>query len=176
VFEKPTGVGEAAPNSKHQAPDARIPRGTPGGPTSQRPPRFVLTEAQRQLAVQAFESALADSVLAYDIAQLGLFHDEDETFIRREVERMLYDQKLPNGGEKEKRMIERLRDVAAKADKEWTHLGRVHHAISEWNKVLPANPRNAGRYYTRRPLTVKEDKDFFKDMMFLRDAAHGAKD
>ena len=70
--------------------------------------RFVLTPEQEARAASAFRKALDDSVLAYEVGQLGLFHEEDETFIQREVERMLYEQKLPNGGDKERRMIERL--------------------------------------------------------------------
>ena len=84
--------------------------------------RFVLTPEQRQRAVTAFEKAIDASVLADDVGQLGLFDEDDETYIRREVERMLYEQKLPNGGDKEPRMIERLKEIGNKADRGWAHI------------------------------------------------------
>ena len=149
----------------------------PGPAKAGTPYRFVLTPEQSKRATLAFEKALDASVLAYDVGQLGLFHEDDETFIRREVERMLYDQKLPNGGDKERRMIERLEELAAaNAKTGWAHLGRCRHAITEWKKVMPDNPRNAGRYYTRRPLTSKDDKDFFKEMLTLEESAGLSKD
>ena len=154
-----------------------IPDGTSGGPASKKPYSFVHTDEQRERATAAFEKALDDAVPVEDVARLGLLNDvEDEMFIRREVERMLYEQKLPNGGHKERKMIERLRDLVAKADKEWIHLERALHAISQWNLVLPANPRNAGRYYTRRALTPKTDKQFFEEMTFLKEAAQNSKE
>src|ERR1035437_2134226 len=134
--------------------------------------RFVLTPEQEARAVSAFQKALDGSVLAYEVGQLGLFHEDDEEWIRREVERMLYDQKLPNGGDKERKMIKRFEEMAAdNAKTGWDHLGRCQHAISEWKQVLSADPRNAGRYYTRRKLTMKDDKDFFNAMFTLEDQA-----
>jgi hypothetical protein len=160
--ERPGGVPEAG------SPKAEI-----RNPNSQRP-RYEFTPEQDRLAIAAFEKALDDSVLPYDVGQLGLFHEDDETFIQREIERLLYEQKLPDGGDKERSMIERLEDFVAKIAKineGWTHLGRLHHAISQWKLMLPDNPRNAGRYYTRRALTPKDDKEFFSEMITTRNTA-----
>lgn len=118
----------------------------------------------------AFQSVLDTSVPAYEIGQLKLFHDEEERFIREEVERKLYDPQLPNGGSKERRMIERLTRLAR--DTEWQGHKRAAYAITQWEKVLPADPRNAGRYYRRKALTPRVDKKEFEWLTDLKDSAH----
>src|ERR1019366_9103511 len=112
---------EEAPNPKQQAPDV----GIPGGVHSSRSARpvYKLTAEQRARATAAFERVLDEAVLPYEVGQLGLWSDEDETFIRREVERLLYEPKLANGGDKERSMIERLEKLPAKADPDWAHAG-----------------------------------------------------
>ena len=83
----------------------------------------------------AFMRVLDAAVPAYEVGQLNLFHDEDEKFIRDEVDRKLYEPQLPNGGQKERRMIERLKKLAE--EKDWS--------TSRWKM----SPRSAAR--ARRP-------------------------
>jgi len=129
-------------------------------------------EADRR--VYATIMQIADETLPpYELGQLSFFADEDENFIRTEVERMLYEAKLPNGGEKERKMIERLRKLAQ--DTEWAGCGRALAAISHWQAVLPEDPRNAGRYYMRRPLSPKNKVEYEWAVM-IRAASHDAKE
>ena len=111
----------------------------------------------------------------YELGQLVLFGgneeiDQVEKYLHKEVERMLYEPTLPNGGNKERAMIERLKPMAL--DARWNGHIQAAYAIKQWKSVLPDNPAHAGRYYRRQPMTRKQDKDNFKWYCDLRDSAH----
>src|ERR1035441_5738841 len=80
-----------------------------------------------------------------------------------------YEPLLPNGGNKERRIIERLERLARVTA--WDGSNRPSFAIRQWHNVLPFDPRNAGRYYTRRPVTPKTDADLFKGLTTLKENA-----
>ena len=156
-------------------------KGTPPGETQTLARRvYELTPQQEARAVAAFESVLANAVVAYEVGQLGLFDDKDEEYIRKEGERMLYEPQLPRGGAKERRFIERLKRLTE--DKEWDGCGRAHYAISQWQAVLPEEPRvlpdgrrKGGTYYTRRSVTPKTDAELFKWLRALKEIATESK-
>src|ERR1035441_341168 len=99
MSEEPTGGGGAENTVGRE------------GQPSERPARPVyrLTDEQRARAAKAFEEVLANAVPPYEAGQLGLFSEEDELYIQNEVQRMLYEPTLPNGGDRERRVIERLK-------------------------------------------------------------------
>ena len=137
------------------------------------------TERARPAAWHRRTNALAveihdDAVPPYEMGQLNFFPDEDEKYIRQEVERMSYEPELPNGGDKERKIIARLEKLAE--DTEWAGSGRARAAIAHWQKVLPGDPRNAGRYYTRKPMTLKANKDEFLWAQMIRTASHEARE
>jgi hypothetical protein len=133
--------------------------------------RLELTAEQFARGRAAVLAALAESMPAYEMGQLSLFTDEDEDFIRREVERMLYEPSLPNGGGKERRVIERLKQIAVKAGGDWQHQGRAYAAMAKWRAVLAVDPRNPGRYYTRKPMTMKFDSVGVKLLRAMEESA-----
>jgi hypothetical protein len=93
------------------------------------------------------------------------FDDGELRFINREVERRLWEPKLPSGGAKERGIIERLNRVATDEDPDIQFYAR--HTIAKWAGVLPSDPRNVGPYYTRKPLTPRADKDLYDWSMAL---------
>ena len=130
-----------------------------------------LTPAQRERDVEAFETVLATAIPAYEFSPAEQLTAEDEDYIRHEVERMLYEAKLPNGGDRERHVINRLKELARREGPGWEGYWRAQAAIGAWQGVLPDDPRNAGRYYVRRRLSPKDDKanvDFY--MNLKRDA------
>jgi hypothetical protein len=56
-----------------------------------------------------FQNALESSTSPAQIGELEFFSDEDERHIRNEVERMLYEPKLPNAGDRERDCLYLLR-------------------------------------------------------------------
>lgn len=136
--------------------------------------RHALSEEQKQRARAAFMAALENSVPPHEICRLNLFTDEEENIIREEVERLLYMPKLPNGGAKERRIVVRLKKMAT--NEEWAGHARAAHAATVWQTVLPDNPRHAGRYYRRKPLTPTGDKEAYEWTKALRDASHISKE
>jgi len=128
----------------------------------------------------AFADVLESSNAAYEIGQLHLFHDEDEAYIQSEVERKLYEPKLPNGGNRERKMIARLRKLAS--NREFAGASRAGYAAGQWEKVLPTCTchgvgckkcfKKAGAYYSRKKLKHKENKDEFTWYHALKDSAH----
>lgn len=149
------------------------PTSKPPGPV---PPgyRYSLSPEQARRAREAFQSALDSAAPPYELGQLHLFHDDEESFIRKEVERMLYEPQLPNGGQKERRMIERLKRLARQTD--WAGKDRAAYAASRFEKILPENPRHAGRYYMRKPMTPKGDKKAFDWAVALKESAHESRE
>lgn len=139
-------------------------------------------ELKRQVT-EAFEDVLDSGVPPYEVGQLHLFNEEDESFIQREVKRKLHEPELPNGGNRERKIIERLRKLAM--NREFGGHGRASYAIIQWEKVLPdclchgnGCPKcwnSAGRYYTRKPLRPKESKADWEWYTSLRDSAHSSR-
>jgi hypothetical protein len=127
--------------------------------TSNDVPYSLSSEAARR-AREAFQSALDAAVPAYQLGQLHLFQDDEESFIQKEVERKLYEQKLPSGGAKERRTVERLEKLAM--EQEFDGCRRASYAVKMWKKVLADDPRNPGRYYIRHPITPRSNKTDFE--------------
>jgi hypothetical protein len=94
--------------------------------------------------------------------QVRMF-ETDEDLVRKEIERKLYEPQLPNAGDMERRIVERLKKISRKKD--FADAWRASAVIKDWLAVLPEDPRNAGYYYTRAPMSQrsnKEDYDWFK--------------
>jgi hypothetical protein len=100
--------------------------------------------------------------------QLKLFDDSDEDFITKEVERKLYIPLLPNGGDKERKIVERLKKLAR--NKNFADNWRAGLAIKKWMAVLPADARNAGYYYTLTPPTMKSNSADLKWFLERKEA------
>lgn len=139
-----------------------------------------ISKATELRAIAAFEEVLESAVPAYEVGQLHLFHDEDETYIQSEVERKLYEPQLPNGGAKERKIIERLRKLAVNRD--FDGAARAGYAAAQWEKVLPVCTCHgngckkckdkAGAYYSRKALKPKENKEEYKWYHAIRESAH----
>jgi hypothetical protein len=147
----------------------------PTGPPNAGQPNEPSEEIRERMRL-AFQSVLDAAVPAYEIGQLRLFLDADERFIKEEVERKLYDPQLPNGGSKERRVIERLKRLTDDATMPDKVRNRARYAITQWERVLPADPRNAGHYYSRKPLKPTQDKESHKWLMEDLEIAQRNKD
>ncbi|MDE2103821.1 MAG: hypothetical protein KGL39_41670 [Patescibacteria group bacterium] len=98
------------------------------------------------------------AVEANSFWQLKLFGETEEDYIRKEVEKKLYIPQLPNGGDRERAVVEHLKKMARKKD--FADSWHAALLIQKWLRVLPENPRNAGYYYTCAPLTERTCKDY----------------
>ena len=98
-------------------------------------------------------------MLPYDLGQLQLLPDADENYITRQVDRMLYDPQLPNAGDKERKVIKRLEELA---EQDWELKAWVHQAINDYRATLPEDPRQAGRYYFCQPFRRSTDKELYE--------------
>ncbi|MDE2099464.1 MAG: hypothetical protein KGL39_19590 [Patescibacteria group bacterium] len=114
------------------------------------------------------------SVEANSFWQLKLFGETEEDFIRKEVERKLYLSQLPNGGDMERRIVERLKKISRLKD--FADAWRAGLLLKKWLKVLPEDPRNAGHYYTRTPMTPRTSKEDYEWITERLKAAKAAKD
>lgn len=121
---------------------------------------YELPKDAAQRARAEFQRALESSMPANVLWQLKLFDESEEDHIRKEVERKLYEPTLPNGGDRERRIIERLKKISRLKD--FADAWQAGIALNAWSKVLPEDPRNSGRYYIRRPMLEKRDKAEFK--------------
>jgi hypothetical protein len=131
-------------------------------------------ELMRRIRARFERELEQSSVEANSFWQLKLFGETEEDFIRKEVERKLYIPQLPNGGDMERRIVERLKKISRLKD--FADAWRAGIMLKKWLKVLPEDPRNAGHYYTRTPLTPrtgKEDYEWFQERL---KAAKAAKD
>ena len=141
----------------------------PNGDGSSPPPELL-----RRIRARFERELELSSVEANSFWQLKLFGETEEDFIRKEVERKLYNPELRNGGDLERRIVERLKKISRLKD--FADAWRAGLALKKWLKVLPEDPRNAGHYYTRTPMTPrtgKEDFDWFHERL---KAAKAAKD
>lgn len=124
-------------------------------------------------AREEFLRVLATASPPLEVGQLHLFHDDDEAFIAREVDRHLYDPRLPCAGDKERRMIARLEKMAA--EKDWEGHTRAFIMAQKFKALLPDGDKGSGRYYIRHKITPKTDKEGFKWAKALVEAARAAK-
>jgi hypothetical protein len=127
-----------------------------------------------------FRAAIATAMLPYQSGQLDLFTDEEEQYIQREVERMLYEPKLPNAGEQERMWMERLktfaRDESLVADLK-AAAGRYAAAfesllpLQEYIRKGNGWQTLPGCYYIRRPVTPKTNKAIYEAAHALKAAS-----
>jgi len=140
--------------------------------------REIPKEAEARVR-REFERVLDEARPAYELHQLGRFTADEEAFIQQEVERMLYEPKVPNAGDAERRIVQRLK--AMSEDSYWKNseaagkwmgednkndstkniawlCGKAAMAMHKWGEMLPDNPRHPGRYYVRHPLTFRYNK------------------
>ena len=59
-----------------------------------------------------FQRALDSAAPPYELAKQGHFTDEEEAFIQKEVERLLFEPELPNAGDAERKIIKRLKKMS----------------------------------------------------------------
>lgn len=114
-----------------------------------------------------FERALDAAVPAYELGQLGLFNEDIEGYIKKEVDRKLYEPKLPNAGDRERKWVERLEKLAGMS--EWSGSRKAFFAAGRVKALLPKEPWNPGKYYQRTPLTIRNGKAEFEWLQTLRD-------
>ncbi len=139
-------------------------------------PAYELSREQLGRAAEAFAAVLDDAVLAYEIGQLDLFAaDEEELHVQREVERLLYNPELPAGGSRERRVIERIKELRRTAPRDWAGHHRAERMMELYEATLPANPRHGGRYYTRSKLKPSTSKDEWEWFTALEAAAARAR-
>jgi len=123
---------------------------------------------------EAFLRVLADCVPAYGYKRLGGIIEEDQPIIQRRVDRLLYVPCLPCAGDAERQMVRRFEELAAQKD--WDGHPRAFAMAHAFTAILPADPRNPGCYYTRRPLTPKSNKQEYEWVKATLDAARTAKE
>jgi hypothetical protein len=133
----------------------------------------------------AFFAVLDSAVSPLQMGQQEFVTDEEEQFIQREVERLLYEPTLPNAGPRERKWLEKLKGYA----KDDTLVIIVKAAAGRYAQALEGLlPRQEfikkgdgwltlpGCYYTRRPVTPKTNKNLYDAARSLLDAAIQTKD
>lgn len=125
----------------------------------------------------AFRQALAEARAPFQTGQQELFPEEDEAFIQHEVERLLYEPKLPNAGNRERRWIKKLREFARDDALVVTVAMLLKETLKAFEDMLPRQEfvrrgkeylTLPGCYYTRRKLTPKTAKERYKALLELR--------
>jgi hypothetical protein len=133
----------------------------------------------------AFEAVLDAAVSPNQMGLQEFVTDEEEQFIQREVERLLYEPTLPNAGPRERKWLEKLKVYA----KDETLVIIVKAAAGRYAQALEGLlPRQEfikkgegwltlpGCYYTHRPVTPKTNKNLYDAAHSLLDAAKQVKD
>ena len=152
------------------------------------PPNEEVNPAAWVRARAAFEAVLDAAVPPFQLGQQELFTDEEEQYLRREVERMLYEPTLPNAGTRERLWLEKLKGYA----RDESLVVVVKAAAGRYAKALEGLlPRQEyirtpgssekwltlpGCYYGRNPVTPKTNKGLYEGCVALRDAARQLKD
>lgn len=157
------------------------------------------TKEQAERAQAEFRRVLDASVPAYELGQQKLFHDDDENYIRREVDRKLYVPRLPDAGDQERKWLTRLKSmsyaeywqerasampfVAGEGGKSVAWLcARAEAAAKALNALLPRDAYdyrgrpNPGQYYFWHALTSKNDRLGHQRLSALRAAAVEARE
>lgn len=129
-----------------------------------------LTKRAEERAREEFQRALDAALPNYDLWQLKLLNESEEEWVRNEVERMLYEPKLANGGDFERRVVEKLKKLSRQKD--WDGWARAQGAMRAWRNVLPDNPRCPGYYYQRTPLKRAANKEEYEWLQALKHSAH----
>jgi hypothetical protein len=101
--------------------------------------------------VEEFSAVLHGAVPAYEFDQAKLFEPRDEQFIRKEVERKLYEPSLPNGGAREGSWVRKFEAIAKRQDLSEDIRWRARTAAEKWEAIR-------GWYYVRKPLTPTGQK------------------
>ncbi|HEV2327648.1 MAG TPA: hypothetical protein VGY56_02540 [Verrucomicrobiae bacterium] len=138
--------------------------------------KYELSKEAAQRAVVEFDRALNTALPPYELHKLGRFSPEEEAFIQKEVQRLLYEPQLPNAGDSERRIVKRLKSMAdarfwknSEAAASWVvddekkkTIGWLQSkaalAADLWAQILPNNPKHAGRYYICHPLTPRGNR------------------
>jgi hypothetical protein len=155
--------------------------------------RNVISTETAERIREEFMEVLDTAVPPYEVAQLGRFSPEDEKIIQQSVGRLSFVPELPNAGDAERRIVQRLRRMShasfweksegaanwADAEKKravgWL-ANRAMDAAAQWAAVLPENPRNPGWYFVRHPLTYRMNKPEFLWLTELLNCAVFCKD
>jgi hypothetical protein len=142
---------------------------------------FKIPDGKRSRIAQAFLSALKGAVMPYNVDQLELFADEeDEHFVRQEVERLLYEPKLPNAGNQERRWIKKLTEFADDDSLVVAVTQMCREVASAFAGLLPRQEfierrkerlTLPGCYYARKPITPKTASSRWKALIELRNEA-----
>ena len=149
-----------------------------------------ITEAAGARARSAFRAALDEAVPPFRMGQQELFSDEEEQFLQNEVNRLLYEPKLPNAGARERKWVEALR-AYAKDDSLvinvkaacWKYAQAFEALLPQQEYIRKRTPDGRsswltlpGCYYTRKPVTPKLNKDLFDMLLEMKDEATRNKD
>ena len=134
---------------------------------------YKATEAQHAHAREAFLRVLDSAVPHYELHQLNRYPEADLDYINKEVDRLLYEPALANGGDKERKIAERLKKLSRQKDWAGAHMADI--AMKAWQKILADNPKNPGFYYTRTPMKRAANKDEYDWLIALKFSAHAAK-
>ena len=151
---------------------------------------YDITEAAAARARSAFRAALDEAVPPFRIGQQELFSDEEEQFLQNEVNRLLYEPKLPNAGARERKWVEAVR-AYAKDDSLvinvkaacWKYAQAFEALLPQQEYLRKRSPDGRsswltlpGCYYTRKPVTPKLNKELFDVLMEMKGEATRNKD
>ena len=151
---------------------------------------YDITEAAAARARSAFRAALDEAVPPFRMGQQELFSDEEEQFLQNEVNRLLYEPKLPNAGARERKWVEALR-AYAKDDSLvinvkaacWKYAQAFEALLPQQEYIRKRTPDGKsswltlpGCYYTRHAVTPKLNKDLFETLLEMKGEATRNKD
>ncbi len=102
-------------------------------------------------------------------SQFNLPYSREEEFIRREVERRLYERELPCGGAREHKWVDKFKKLGRDDSLNEDAHKRAWLAARKWSEI-------DGWYYQRRPLTEKNNKPDWTIYTQLRDASTDRRD
>ena len=132
-----------------------------------------MSPAMEALAREQFLRVLESALPNYELKQLHLLPDADEDYVSKEVDRLLYEPALASAGDRERKIVERLKKLSRQ--KEWDGATKAATAMKAWQKVLPENPKNPGFYYVRTPMKPINNKVEYEWLQGLKQSAHAAK-
>ena len=145
----------------------------------------IITLEEHAYVRQAFEAALDRAVPESRIAQLGIYTEQEEQYLRQEVDRMLWEPKLPNAGDQERKWLTVLRDFARDESLVTTLRLVVARYAEALEKCLPAQERIRkngrwidlpGCYYVCKRVTLSSNRGLFQAATQLWQDAAAAKD
>ncbi len=113
---------------------------------------------QRALVARVIHEAAPE----HELGMLGLWSAADERYLRQEIDRLMYEPRLPYAGEAEQEIVTRLERLAARQD--WALVNDARSAAERWRAV-------DGWYYHCEPMLSKRDALEFERYAGLRKAA-----